>query len=111
MPWICNVFDTRLIYVVRPIADIEATRQRRAWPSEYGAKGAEIIYLHMFRTFVEHAFPTTIVRYTELLNSPLQHTRRLSEFAAPDNTQRTIEQAAAFIVNRSSDSASNTIES
>jgi hypothetical protein len=38
----------------------------------------------MFQTLAEHAFPTTIARYTELLESPLQHARRLSEFAGLD---------------------------
>ena len=103
LPQICKLFNTRLIYVVRPIADIEATRRRRDWPSEYGARGAEIIYSHMFRTFTEHAFPTTIIRYTELLESPLQHARHLSEFAGLDSSQRAIEHAAAFITNPRSD--------
>lgn len=111
LPQICRLFETRLIYVVRPLGDIETTRQRRGWPSEFGPRGAEIIYSHMFRTLVEHAFPTAIVRYAELLDSPLQHARRLSEFAGLDNTQRAIEQAAAFIANRSSDLAGNTIHS
>jgi hypothetical protein len=111
LPQICQLFETRLIYVVRPLAEIETTRRRRGWPSEFGARGAEIIYSHMFRTLVEHTFPTTIVRYKELLDSPLQQARRLSEFAGLDNSQRTIEQAAAFIANRSSDLAGNTVHS
>jgi Glycosyl transferase family 41 len=103
LPAICSVFDTRLIYVVRPFADIETTRMRRAWPAQFGAKGAEIIYSHMFRTFVDHAFPTTIIRYAELLGAPLQQARHLSEFVGLDNSQRAIEHAAAFITNRRSD--------
>jgi hypothetical protein len=43
------------------------------------------------------AFPTTIVRYTELLGAPLQRARHLSEFAGLDSSQRAIEDAAAFI--------------
>src|SRR5262249_12197083 len=31
IPEICAVFDTRLIYVLRPLADIEVTRRRRGW--------------------------------------------------------------------------------
>jgi protein O-GlcNAc transferase len=108
LPRICKIFDTRLIYVVRPIADIEATRLRRDWGPEFGAKGAEIIYSHMFRTFVEHAFPTTIIRFTELLASPHQYARNLSEFAGLDNTERTIQHAATFI--KPAGPASNTVQ-
>ena len=108
LPYICNAFDTRLIYVVRPIADIETTRLRRAWPPQFGAKGAEIIYAHMFRTLADRAFPTTIVRYAELLGSPIQCARQLAEFAGLDNTERAIEHAAAFIRNRGPDPASST---
>jgi protein O-GlcNAc transferase len=111
LPQICKLFETRLVYVVRPLADIETTRRRRGWASEFGSRGAEIIYSHMFRTLVEHTFPTTIVRYGELLDSPLQHARRLSDFARLGSSQRMIEQAAAFIANRSSDLAGNTIHS
>jgi hypothetical protein len=111
LPQICKLFETRLVYVVRPVADIETTRRRRGWAPEFGSRGAEIIYSHMFRTLVEHSFPTTNVQYRELLDSPLQHARRLSDFARLDNSQRMIEQAAAFIATRSSDLAGNTIES
>ena len=100
LPQICRLFDSRLIYVVRPIADIEETRRRRDWRPEFGARGAEIIYSHMFQTFVEYEFPTIIVRYSELLASPEQHARTLSEFADLPSDQAAIKRAAAFIKNR-----------
>jgi hypothetical protein len=59
----------------------------------------------------EHSFPTTIIQYGELLDSPLQHARRLSDFARLGNSQQMIEQAAAFITSRSSDLASDTVHS
>jgi hypothetical protein len=54
----------------------------------------------MFQTFVEYKFPTIIVRYSELLASPEQHARILSEFAGLPNNQAAIERAAAFIASR-----------
>jgi hypothetical protein len=100
LPQICKLFDTRLVYVVRPIAEIETTRRRRDWNVELGAQGAEIIYSHMFRTFVENAFPTTIIRYQELLAAPEQHARTLSQFAGLSNSEEAIRYAASFIEGR-----------
>jgi hypothetical protein len=100
LPQICKLFDTRLVYVVRPIADIEATRVRRKWGPQLGAEGAKIIYPHMFQTFVEYAFPTLIIRYTELLAYPEQHARTLSEFAGLTASEATIRDAAGFVDGR-----------
>ena len=81
VPQICKVFDTHLIYVVRPLGDIEATRVRRNWEALYGAKGAEVIYWHMFTLLINQVLPTTIVRYPELIAWPLEHTRLLAGLA------------------------------
>ena len=97
LPQICKVFNARLIYVMRPIIEIERTRIRRHWGPNLGAKGAEIIYAHMFRTLVNDAFPTFIVRYTELIAAPFEHVRDLTEFAGLENTEDAIQRAAAFI--------------
>src|SRR5229473_7370434 len=40
IPQICNVFDTKLIYVLRPFEAVEQTRLRRRWDPELGRKGA-----------------------------------------------------------------------
>ena len=34
IPQICAVFETRLIYLVRPVRDIEASRRRRKWGAQ-----------------------------------------------------------------------------
>ncbi len=107
LPQICKLFDTHLVYVVRPIADIETTRVRRNWAPAFGAKGAELIYSHMFQTFVEHAFPTSIVRYNELLDYPERYARMLLEFAGLPINDPTIKRAAEFINSRSSGTSSH----
>ena len=55
IPQICQVFETRLIYVLRPPRDIEATRMRRMWSQQFGAKGSEVIYSRMFTVLVNWA--------------------------------------------------------
>jgi len=81
IPQICAAFDTRLVYLTRPLRDIETSRQRRKWDAQYGAKGAGIIYSQMFNALINHTFPTTLVRYAELIQRPLDHARGLASFA------------------------------
>jgi hypothetical protein len=97
IPQICAVFETRLIYLVRPVRDIESSRVRRKWGAQYGAKAAGIIYSQMFGALIDHSFPTTIVRYAELINSPLDHARRLAGFAGLKSDADVMREAAAFV--------------
>jgi hypothetical protein len=97
IPQICAAFETRLIYLVRPVRDIESSRRRRKWGAQYGAKAAGIIYSHMFNALINHSFPTTIVRYAELVNSPLDHARKLAAFAGLKCDVDVMREAAAFV--------------
>jgi hypothetical protein len=81
IPDICREFETRLIYVIRPPADIEATRVRRGWPPRFGAKGAEVIYSSMFRAFIDHDFPTLFVRFSDLSQHRDTVAREIIRFA------------------------------
>ena len=80
IPEICKVFATRLVYVLRPMQAIEATRERRNWQVQFGAAGAQVIYPAMFQALVDHEFQTHLVRYTELLRDPVAHTGQLTRF-------------------------------
>ncbi len=100
IPQICATFTTRLIYLVRPVRDIELSRRRREWGAQYGAKAAGIIYSHMFNALINHSFPTTIVRYAELINSPMEHTRKLAAFAGLKSNPDVMREAAGFIRSR-----------
>lgn len=94
---ICKVFDTRLIYVVRPFSDIRATRERRDWPTQYGIKAAERIYSEMFRLFVNYNIPTLMVRFPDLLSAPVAQARMIAQFSGLTSDAATVEQAAGFI--------------
>ena len=97
IPPICATFNTRLVYVLRPMKEIEATRVRRGWPAHQGAAGAQRIYSHMFGALVEQRVPTMIVRYPELVERPAEIARDLLRFAGLDAVPEVIEKAAAFI--------------
>jgi ABC-type dipeptide/oligopeptide/nickel transport system ATPase subunit len=97
IPHICRVFDTRLIYLLRPIKDIEATRRRRSW-FRGAPRETRIIYMHMFDHFVNERSPTTMVRYTDLIEAPVEHARALAAFCGLDCDECTLQQAAGFIL-------------
>ena len=97
LPEICRVFSTRLVYVLRPLADIEATRQRRDWDAHLGAAGAQVLYPHMFETLIDQQFPTLVVRYFELLAEPARHAAMLAGFCGLPADDRRLAAAAAVV--------------
>jgi hypothetical protein len=92
-----KVFDIKLVYVLRPLADIEATRQRRNWQPHTGIAGAQVIYSRMFETLINQSFPTMILRHPQVLADPIAATRMLARFAGLDVPAETINRAAAFV--------------
>ena len=98
IPQVCRVFNARLIYVLRPSTDIEATRVRRKWSENFGAKGAQVLYSRMFNILLERSFPTVVVRYPELLRAPLPYAKQLAAYAGLKNVKpEQLEAAAQFV--------------
>jgi hypothetical protein len=94
---ICEVFDTRLIYVIRPLADIEITRARRRWTRQYGSAGGEIIYRAMNEFARLESNPIYTLDYADLLMSPGQYARELARFAGVEPDSDAIGKAADFV--------------
>lgn len=98
IPHIARVFDTRVVHVLRPLRQIESTRQRRGWGENFGAKGAQVIYSKMFQALIELPIPSMIVRYPDLLKNPQPFARALAEFSGMKNlAQDRITSAAATV--------------
>jgi hypothetical protein len=97
IPQICEVFDTRLVYVMRPLEDIERTRLRRKWLPQYGRQGADVIFGAM-RGFAQSAsHPILTVSYQEFLAAPEAHARDLARFAGLEPTPAMLALAASSI--------------
>ncbi len=94
---ICEVFDTRLIYVVRSLEDIERTRVRMQWPAQYGRQGAEVIYRAMHDFGQRHSRPIITVPYAELLAAPAAYAQELARFAGLAPTSAVLELAVRFV--------------
>ena len=80
IPEICEVFDTKLVYVMRPLEDIERTRLRRDWPPYFGAEGAAVIYNYMSAALKHNTHPTMNIDFTDLLASPIIHAYNIARF-------------------------------
>src|SRR5262249_2252770 len=97
IPELCNLFDARLVYVLRPLADIEATRARRNWVAQTGAAGAKVIYSRMFSVLINTTLPTMIVRYADIVANPFEAASKLAQFAGLGVDAHKIKQAASCI--------------
>jgi glycosyltransferase involved in cell wall biosynthesis len=94
---ICEVFDTKLIYVMRSLEDIERTRLRRNWPAYYGAEGASMIYSHMSAALKNRENQTMTIDYKQLLASPVIHARDIAEFAGLEPSAKELRRATDFV--------------
>lgn len=79
LPEIVEAWAARFIVVRRDIAAIEATRMRRDWPAEYGARGAEVIYPLIERNLPVSA-PRLYVDYARLMDDPAGEGSRIAGF-------------------------------
>ena len=78
---ISQVFQTKLVICLRPIADIEKSRQRRKWPAHFGAQGGRIIYAQLMEHIANNQdCKTLMIRYKDLLASPQLELRKASDF-------------------------------
>ena len=98
IPQICEVFDTKLIYVMRALEDIERTRTRRNWLSYYGAQGAAVIYGHMSAALKNHAYPTMQVDYSDLLASPTVNAKKIAQFSGLDPSSVQLRHAVGSVM-------------
>lgn len=96
LPEILSVFQTQLVYVLRPLKDIERTRKRRMWFEHLGEKGAVAIYSKLFSLMLNYSVPTLIIKYPELIKSPQLMAEALARFCQVSDTER-IRAAASFV--------------
>ncbi|HVN42098.1 MAG TPA: hypothetical protein VMT50_04890 [Steroidobacteraceae bacterium] len=81
LPMLDRVFELRVIYVMRPIADIAATHRRRDWAAHFGTDGAHRIYALMDRYRPALKRAPHVVHYTKLLEDPESTLKSMAEFA------------------------------
>ena len=80
LPELAQLFDLQLVGVLRPHAEIEATRVRRQWMAQFGQAGAVQLYGELFRHLVDTATPYSLVRYGDLMAEPARVLKQLAGF-------------------------------
>lgn len=97
LPALAEVFVLRIVGVLRPLAKIEATRQRRHWPAVFGAQGAKRLYALMFDYLVEHETPFHLLRFSDLRRRPEACLDGLAQFCGLQPTAEQRKAALGFI--------------
>lgn len=97
LPELAEVFDLKVVGVLRPLSEIEATRQRRRWGPMFGKSGAALIYSQMFQHLVETQVPFHLVRYSELLEKPSKVLAELAAFCELSVDEKAQAEAVAFM--------------
>lgn len=78
---IAEVFDVQFIYVVRKLKDIERTNERRRWSKSLGLHAAQKIYSYMFSTLINFDMRILLIRYDDLVNTPLHYVSQIVSLA------------------------------
>jgi len=85
------VFDTRYIFVSRPLKDIAATGHRRQWYAHLGADGARRIYPLMEAYLKNPTRPVHGLSYPALLAEPEKTVKELADFLGLPYTPGALE--------------------
>ncbi|MEN9316993.1 MAG: hypothetical protein RIS35_3386 [Pseudomonadota bacterium] len=92
-----EVFDLRVIGVLRPLKAIEATRKRRKWQASFGRAGAITIYTKLMQHLVDSATPFRLVRYSDLMERPAEVLEELESFCGLTVDAEARDSALAFV--------------
>lgn len=92
---VCAAWDPLFVVVQRDPVAIEATRLRRGWPAEYGARGAERIY-PLIDAGLQAGAARLDVDYAALIADPAAQGARIASFCGlPEN-----ESAVRYVLTR-----------
>ena len=97
LPEMSKLFDLRLICVIRPVADIEATRVRRNWPKSFGRQGAAVLYGRLFEYLINTETTFKLVRFSDLLRDPQPVLDELAGFCGIEMSDSARKEALAFV--------------
>jgi len=95
-----EIFDIKILIVLRNYRDIETTRDRRGWPSCFGIEGATVIYNKIFYFLTNNPINFHSIRYADLITKPTQVLSEISCFLDITLSHEEINRSEKFILNR-----------
>ncbi|MBI1262895.1 MAG: hypothetical protein GC184_14350 [Rhizobiales bacterium] len=96
LPEISEVFQPRFIFIYRPFKEIEANRLQHKRPAHMGREGAQTLYTHMMRFYVEAPDNILMLRYPGLLKRTRAVVSAIISFGGLKN-KAAIPQAVQYI--------------
>ena len=95
-----EIFDIKILIVLINYGDIEATRNRRDWPSCFGIEGASVIYNKIFYFLTNNPIKFHSIRYADLITKPAQVLSEISSFLDITLSNDEMNLSEKFILNR-----------
>lgn len=88
LPQVLSACDARILVCLRPMDQIEASRQRRRWHPVYGRDGAQRLYGSIFSTLIAMGRGFQAVSYSEFLARPGLRQRLARDCGLPFDATR-----------------------
>lgn len=92
-----EVFDIKILAVMRDFAAIERTRARRQWAAQYGEQGAQKIYLNLMNAAALVDAPSKWFRYSDLTSNPIKQVTEIADFIDVDSSPKQLAAAVAVV--------------
>jgi hypothetical protein len=97
LPEITQVFDTDIIVVHRPMSEIEASRVRRNWPEQFGAAGANKVYMKMFADMFDHKLSALMISHGDFVKHTRNALEKIIDYCDLHFLDDNIEKAMSFV--------------
>lgn len=97
LPEITQAFDTDIILVHRPLNEIEASRVRRKWPEQFGAAGANKVYMKMFADMFENKLSALMISHSDFVKHTRDALEKIINYCDLHFLEQNIEKAMSFV--------------
>jgi hypothetical protein len=97
IPELEQVFDMKIVTVMRSFHAIEATRQRRNWKPAFGQAGAQRIYLALNNALAECQSPMYWFKYQDLISNPYRQVVDIANFLGYGRDKASLEKAISRV--------------
>lgn len=97
IPELSEVFDLKLVNVLRPLPEIEKSRARRGWAALFGQAGARVVYSEIAAGVASCQAPALWVRYEDLISNPYNVVSKVAEFTQLQSSSEAMRKAISLV--------------
>lgn len=92
-----EVFDIKLVNILRPLPEIEKSRVRRGWAAVFGQAGARVVYSEIAAGVASCQAPALWVRYEDLISNPYNVVSKVAEFTQLQSSSDAMRKAISLV--------------